>query len=68
MADWKEVSPAEFDDHLSKMEIEHDTLRGTLVHTGFTVWYAGQGDYRDQQWLAKRVTDSSGTYYYIAEA
>lgn len=66
---WRKVEKEEFDDYLEAVGMEHSNLRGTTIMAGFTVWYAGDTDYRSSssQWFAKRIIDKAGTHHYITD-
>lgn len=67
MAEWlPPVSKEEFEDYLESVRIEHGRVHSKVKERGFTVFYV-EDEGKDTQWIAKRVSDSSGTHYYITD-
>jgi hypothetical protein len=66
MAQWKEVSKQQFDEHIEAIEAEGEKVYSRYYkRDDIIVYYTGAGNPMDQQWIAKvhGINEDKKRYY-----
>ena len=67
MADWIRVSEAELDAHLNMLRETEPVRKRHFPRDDVTVYYQGDGDVFDHQWVGKVAYYHEKPVYYIAD-